>query len=102
MNIHREDITAVILAGGQGRRMGGQDKGLIEFDGKPLAALLVDRLRQQAVDIVINANRNHRQYQQFALCFRYIWCSRRLLRIQRGCNRHKKIEAEDGQSFYPR
>jgi molybdenum cofactor guanylyltransferase len=65
MSIDREDITAVILAGGQGRRMGGQDKGLIEFDGKPLAAILVDNLRQQAVDIVINANRNHAQYQQF-------------------------------------
>jgi len=64
MSIDREDITAVILAGGQGRRMGGQDKGLIEFDGKPLAALLVDNLRQQAVDIVINANRNHAQYQR--------------------------------------
>ena len=65
MSIDREDITAVILAGGQGRRMGGQDKGLIEFDGKPMAALLVNNLRQQAVDIVINANRNHAQYQQF-------------------------------------
>ena len=65
MSIDREDITAVILAGGQGRRMGGQDKGLIEFDGKPLAAILVNNLRQQAVDIVINANRNHAQYQQF-------------------------------------
>jgi molybdenum cofactor guanylyltransferase len=65
MSISREDITAVILAGGQGRRMGGQDKGLIEFDGKPLAAILVNNLRQQAVDIVINANRNHAQYQQF-------------------------------------
>ena len=65
MSIDREDITAVILAGGQGRRMGGQDKGLIELDGKPLAAILVNNLRQQEVDIVINANRNHAQYQQF-------------------------------------
>jgi len=65
MSVDREDITAVILAGGQGRRMGGQDKGLIEFDGKPLVALLVDNLRRQAVDIVINANRNHAHYQQF-------------------------------------
>ena len=65
MSIDREDITAVILAGGQGRRMGGQDKGLIEFDGNPLASILVNNLRQQAVDIVINANRNHGQYQQF-------------------------------------
>ena len=65
MNIDHKDITAVILAGGQGRRMGGLDKGLIEFDGKPLAALLVDSLRQQGVDIVINANRNHVRYQRF-------------------------------------
>ena len=65
MSIDHQDITAVILAGGQGRRMGGQDKGLIEFDGKPLAALLVDSLRQQGVDIVINANRNHARYQRF-------------------------------------
>ena len=64
MNIDDKDITAVILAGGQGRRMGGQDKGLIEFDGKPLAAILVEQLSQQGVDIIINANRNHDQYQK--------------------------------------
>lgn len=65
MNIEKHDITAVILAGGQGRRMGGQDKGLIEFDGKPLAALLIDKLEQQGVAIVINANRNHEHYASF-------------------------------------
>jgi len=65
MSIDQEDITAVILAGGQGRRMGGQDKGLIEFDGKPLVAILLERLSQQGVKIVINANRNHDRYQQF-------------------------------------
>jgi molybdenum cofactor guanylyltransferase len=64
MSIDHKDITAVILAGGQGRRMGGQDKGLIEFDGKPLAAILVEKLGQQGVDIIINANRNHDQYQK--------------------------------------
>ena len=65
MSIDLDDITAVILAGGKGRRMGGQDKGLIEFDAKPLAAILVERLDQQGVRIVINANRNHDRYQQF-------------------------------------
>jgi molybdenum cofactor guanylyltransferase len=65
MSIGHDDITAVILAGGQGRRMGGQDKGLIEIDGKPLAAMLIEQLRGQGVDIVINANRNHAQYRQF-------------------------------------
>ena len=65
MSIQQHDITAVILAGGQGRRMGGKDKGLIEFDGKPLVAILVERLRQQGVTIVINANRNHAEYRRF-------------------------------------
>jgi len=65
MSIDRSDITAVILAGGQGRRMGGQDKGLIEFDGKPLVAILVEQLSQQGIKILINANRNQERYQQF-------------------------------------
>ena len=63
MNIHTRDITAVILAGGQGRRMGGQDKGLIEFNGKPLVSILIDKLERQSVAIVINANRNHQRYE---------------------------------------
>lgn len=45
--------------------MGGQDKGLIEIDGKPLVAILIDRLERQGVDIVINANRNLERYRRF-------------------------------------
>ena len=47
MSISDKDITAVILAGGQGRRMGGQDKGLIEINGRILVAILIDRLEQR-------------------------------------------------------
>jgi molybdenum cofactor guanylyltransferase len=65
MSIHEKDITAVILAGGQGRRMGGQDNGLLEFHGRPLVSILIEKLERQAVDIVINANRNHERYQSF-------------------------------------
>jgi molybdenum cofactor guanylyltransferase len=65
MRISEQDITAVILAGGQGRRMGGQDKGLIEVDGKVLVAILIDQLEQQVSNILINANRNHERYQAF-------------------------------------
>lgn len=63
--IQKKDITAVILAGGQGRRMGGQDKGLIEFDGRPIVELLIDQLNQQGIKIAINANRNLSTYQQY-------------------------------------
>lgn len=58
-------ITAVILAGGQARRMGGNDKGLILFNGKPLVQHVTDILAVQVNNLLINANRNIEQYQQF-------------------------------------
>ncbi len=60
-----DDITAVILAGGQGRRMGGQDKGLIEFNGKALVEILIAELERQSLGIVINANRNLDRYRDY-------------------------------------
>ena len=62
MSISPADITAVILAGGQGRRMGGIDKGLIEIDGRPLVEILIEKLRAQELGIIINANRNQSRY----------------------------------------
>ena len=47
--------------------MGGEDKGLIEFDGRPIIEILIDKLKQQQVDIVINANRNHERYRTYGL-----------------------------------
>ena len=32
------DVTGCLLAGGEGRRMGGRDKGLVHYRGIPLAA----------------------------------------------------------------
>lgn len=32
----RGKITGVILAGGRAQRMGGQDKGLVDVNGKPM------------------------------------------------------------------
>ncbi|MFT5658063.1 MAG: molybdenum cofactor guanylyltransferase [Gammaproteobacteria bacterium] len=65
MKIHNNDITAVILAGGMGRRMGGLDKGLIEYDGRLLVEILIEKLQQQDVNIVINANRNESVYETY-------------------------------------
>jgi molybdenum cofactor guanylyltransferase len=65
MTIQNNDITAVILAGGMGRRMGGLDKGLIEFDGRLLVEILIDKLQQQNVNIIINANRNQSVYESY-------------------------------------
>lgn len=65
--LEKKDITAVILAGGQGRRMGGQDKGLIDFNGQPIVEILIEKLKQQQVKIAINANRNLETYQAYDL-----------------------------------
>ncbi len=62
MSIGIADITAVILAGGQGRRLGGEDKGLLELNGRPLVGRLIEQLEQQSVAILINANRNASRY----------------------------------------
>jgi len=65
MSIHTGDITAVILAGGQGRRMGGQDKGLLDFGGRLLIEILIETLQNQQLSIMINANRNRSTYQSY-------------------------------------
>jgi len=60
------DITAAILAGGRGLRMGGRDKGLVEFHGRPLVAHVCDALRPQASHLLIIANRNAERYGMYA------------------------------------
>lgn len=51
-------ITGVLLAGGQGSRMGGVDKGLVELAGRPMAAHALERLAPQVDELLINANQN--------------------------------------------
>lgn len=55
-------LSAGILAGGAGRRFGGQDKGWIEYRGKPLICWTLDGLRNQADELLISANRNLERY----------------------------------------
>ena len=58
-------ISAVILAGGKARRMGGQDKGLQILGKQSLIEHIVNRLQPQIHDISINANRNQTEYAKF-------------------------------------
>lgn len=51
-------VAAVILAGGQGRRMGGVDKGLVDYQGRPLVEWALAALAPQVGEILISANRN--------------------------------------------
>lgn len=54
---HPDHITAVILAGGRSRRMGGMDKALLSLAGRPLIAHVADILRPQVPAVWINSNR---------------------------------------------
>lgn len=65
--IARDDITGLILAGGRGSRMGGVDKGLQPFHGKPMALHTLQRLSPQTGAMLLNANRNVDAYAAFGV-----------------------------------
>jgi len=60
--LNKHDITAVILAGGKGRRMDGKDKGLVELANRPLIEYVIRVIEPQVESIILNANRNQQQY----------------------------------------
>lgn len=55
--------SGIILAGGQATRMGGVDKGWVEWQGVPLIQHVLQRLAPQVDDVIISANRSLDQYQ---------------------------------------
>lgn len=62
---YKAQITGLILAGGAGRRVGGQDKGLIEWRDKPLVEHVYDRIASQVGQLVISCNRNVDDYKRY-------------------------------------
>jgi len=70
--IEGAQITALVLAGGRGVRMGGADKGLQPFRGQPLVRAVLERLTAQTLRptyIAINANRNADRYAAIGAAF---------------------------------
>ncbi len=65
--MNRRMLTGVILAGGRGARMGGVDKGLIAFEGRPLIEHVIARLRPQVTSVLISANRNIDVYARYGV-----------------------------------
>ena len=59
------NISGVVLAGGQGRRLGGMDKGLRLLAGRPLVEYVLDNLRGQVRELLISANRNTECYERY-------------------------------------
>ena len=64
-HLPKENITAVILAGGRARRMEGQDKGLLKIHSRTLIEYVINAIKPQVKTILINANRNQPQYRDY-------------------------------------
>ena len=65
MDTRIRGVTGIVLAGGQGRRMGGVDKGLQPFRGKPMAQWAIERLAPQVEELIVNANQHPVEYARF-------------------------------------
>ena len=65
MSAVQSGISGIVLAGGQGRRMGGVDQGLPLLRGRPMVDWVLERLSPQADEILINANQNLETYARF-------------------------------------
>lgn len=60
-------VCAVLMAGGQSRRMGGGDKCLRDLAGQPLLSYIVDTAKSQADRVIINANGDPSRFDTFGL-----------------------------------
>ncbi len=58
-------ISNIIISGGRATRMNGVDKGLVTLQNKPLIAHVIARLKPQADETLINANREIAAYEAF-------------------------------------
>ncbi len=60
-------VAGLIIAGGNGMRMGGVQKGLLEWHSKPLLEHIIDRLGPQCDFLTLNVNQQLDRYNQFGL-----------------------------------
>ncbi|MGB7182765.1 MAG: molybdenum cofactor guanylyltransferase MobA [Burkholderiaceae bacterium] len=69
--VSREQICGLVLAGGLGRRMSrdgrGTNKALTPFRGRPMIAHVIDRLKPQVGQLMLNVNQDADQFSQFNL-----------------------------------
>ena len=58
-------VTGLVLAGGQARRMAGEDKGLVSLGNRPMLSWVLERFAPQVDEVLISANRNLDRYAEF-------------------------------------
>ena len=63
----RAEIAGVILAGGQGRRMGGADKALVDLAGRPFLERVIERFAPQVAPLLLSANDDPARFARFGL-----------------------------------
>ena len=66
MEINKEDITGIILAGGKSSRL-GKEKGLCDFKGKALVSYAIDTLKPLCGQMMISANYFPEKYAAFGI-----------------------------------
>jgi len=60
-------VVAVLLAGGQARRMGGGDKCLRRLGGRPMLSWVIERTAAQVDAMILNANSDPARFAAFGL-----------------------------------
>ncbi len=63
----KDSVTVVILAGGQSKRMQVKNKAMLLFKGKPLVTHVIECMKPQAKNIIINSHRNKKDFEIFHL-----------------------------------
>lgn len=63
----RMRVAGVILAGGQGRRLGGADKALLPLAGRPMVYHVLDRFAPQMDAVALSANGDPERFRSFGL-----------------------------------
>jgi len=61
----KPELGGIILSGGEGRRFGGRNKGLIELHGRPFIQHILEKLQPHLDMILISANRDMERYRSF-------------------------------------
>jgi molybdopterin-guanine dinucleotide biosynthesis protein A len=62
---HPPPLTGLVLAGGLGRRMGGGEKALVPLRGSALISHVIERLRPQVSEVLVNVNVPAERYSAF-------------------------------------
>ncbi len=65
--LDKAGVTAVLLAGGQSRRMGGGDKCLLPLSGRSVLQRVIDRVGPQVVGLALNANGDPGRFEEYGL-----------------------------------